>query len=368
MAKNDTLVNGRSPVTQKSDGTVTAFPDVCKTPVGNAIVPIPYPNIAKSKDLANGSKSVTINGAPVCLSSSNISTSTGDEAGSAKGIGSGTTKGKAFPLNYSFDIQIEGKHPVRNGDAFLNNNRNTGPSLIIQAQPAYTPMKEDKEKCPYCGKAEHPFARQWGDHWGKSGRLRDNILKGKEQDDHPWHAGKNTLAAHHLICSEAMSKESDPEWADRCQRTGYSINHENNGVMLPMTLALACQLNAPLHLGGHKGGWADDLHLPYPDAVKQKIERVAINIDKGKYCDHPEAVIKDLDAISREILANIDTFTWTITSDGKDYRRGDIGCCGASKIPDKKGQTCPHQRQHQLKHAKTGAIIPAKSQPLKIGE
>ena len=109
MAKNDTTVNGLSPVTKASGGKVIAAPDVCKTPVCSAIVPIPYPNISKSSDLAKGSKSVKINGAPVCLSTSEFSTSTGDEAGSAKGIASGTTKGKAHPVNYSFDVKIEGK-------------------------------------------------------------------------------------------------------------------------------------------------------------------------------------------------------------------------------------------------------------------
>ncbi|MBI1425720.1 MAG: DUF4150 domain-containing protein [Gammaproteobacteria bacterium] len=365
MSSNDTLVNGRSPVTKVSSGTTVKFPDVCKTPVGNAIVPIPYPNVSKSGDLAKGSKTVKINGAPACLSSSEIATSTGDEAGSAKGIASGTTKGKAFPMNYSFDVKCEGKPMVRNGDPFIGNNRNTPPLPIMQAQPVYTPMQEQQEKCPYCGKVEHPFARQFGTNLGNGRSLRNHIFESKQEDDHPWHAGKSTLAAHHLICSEAMKHK---QWRDYCSQFGYSINHRNNGVMLPMTLALACQLNAPVHIGGHIGGWADDLHLPYPKAVKKKIKPVKDAIKKGRYCDNPEGVVEELDNKSREILANIDAFTWTITSDGKDYRRGDKGCCGANKIPDKKGQACPHQRQHQLKHAKTGAIIPAKSQSLKIGE
>jgi len=155
MPKNDTTVNGRSPVTKVSDGTVAAFPDVCKTPVGSAIVPIPYPNISKSGDLAKGSKTVKINGAPVYLSDSEFSTSTGDEVGSAKGIGSGTTKGKAFPMNYSFDVKIEGKSVVRNMDLFIGNNRNTPPVPIMQAQPAPVIASmianEAEKKCPRCG-------------------------------------------------------------------------------------------------------------------------------------------------------------------------------------------------------------------------
>lgn len=133
---NDTLVDGLSPVTKKSDGKVASFPDVCKTPTPTGPVPIPYPNIAQSSDLEKGSKTVKINGAPVCLSSSNFSKSTGDEAGSAGGVASGKTGGKAFPLNYSFDVKIEGKPVVRNTDIFTSNDKNTPPSPIMQSQPA----------------------------------------------------------------------------------------------------------------------------------------------------------------------------------------------------------------------------------------
>lgn len=152
---NDTLVDGLSPVTKKSDGKIVSFPDVCKTPTPTGPVPIPYPNIAQSSDLEKGSKSVKINGSSVCLSSSNISKSIGDEAGSIGGVVSGKTGGKAFPLNYSFDVKIEGKSVVRNTDIFTSNNKNTPPSPIMQSQPTVAmtgsasgedEKKEDEEK------------------------------------------------------------------------------------------------------------------------------------------------------------------------------------------------------------------------------
>src|SRR5688500_11562571 len=101
MATKRTLINDRSPVTTVSGGVVAASPDVCKTPTPIGPVPIPYPNIARSADLADGSATVTIDGAPVCLKTSTLKTSTGDEAGSAGGIVSGTTKGKATPITWS---------------------------------------------------------------------------------------------------------------------------------------------------------------------------------------------------------------------------------------------------------------------------
>src|SRR5690606_14519903 len=100
-------------------GTVRTGPDVCKTPTPGGPVPIPYPNISKSGDLAKGSKNVKINGAPVCLDNSEFSTSVGDEAGTLKGVISNTHKGKAFPIMGSFDVKIEGKNVVRNADPFL---------------------------------------------------------------------------------------------------------------------------------------------------------------------------------------------------------------------------------------------------------
>lgn len=361
MSENDTLVNGRSPVTKVSDGTVTAFPDVCKTPIGPSIVPIPYPNIAKSGDLANGSKSVMINGAPVCLSSSEISTSTGDEAGSAKGIGSGTTQGKAFPLNYSFDIQIEGKHPVRNGDPFINNNRNTPPSLIVQAQPAYTPMKEEKEKCPYCGKDKHDFAKKWGTNVGIGQTLRKNIIA--KIEEHVWYTGSNSVAAHHLICTDAME---DDDWSDYCTKFGYDINHKNNGVMLPMEMALACQLHVALHRSNHAKGMAEG--ESYPKRIKNDLKKIAKDVKTGKYCDNPRALIDELDDYSEFVLGQIDKFNWTITADGHDYKSGNCGCAGCTSITDKLKQSCPHNRNHGLAKKGQSTPIPRKTHPLETGK
>ena len=49
-------VNNLSVVHKGSNGVTIAFPDVCKTPSPAGPIPIPYPNIAKSSDTANGTK------------------------------------------------------------------------------------------------------------------------------------------------------------------------------------------------------------------------------------------------------------------------------------------------------------------------
>ena len=49
-----TFANKRGINHKGSGGMSIAFPDVCKTPIGPAVVPIPYPNIGKSSDASGG--------------------------------------------------------------------------------------------------------------------------------------------------------------------------------------------------------------------------------------------------------------------------------------------------------------------------
>lgn len=108
---------------------VAMAPDVCKTPSPGGPVPIPYPNIALSSDLADGSKTVKIEGNSVALAKSNLRTSTGDEAGTAGGgVASSKIKGKLTWALYSTDVKFEGQGVVRFTDQSLHNGNgsNTG--------------------------------------------------------------------------------------------------------------------------------------------------------------------------------------------------------------------------------------------------
>ena len=139
-------VNGLSVVHKSSGGISAAFPDVCKTPMPPAgPVPIPYPNIAQSSDTDKGSKNVKIDGNPVCLQDSNFKQSTGNEAGSAGGIASGKTKGKAEFVNYSFDVKIEGKCVPRAFDPMIHNDKNTPPFPLIQPPIITMPPQASEE-------------------------------------------------------------------------------------------------------------------------------------------------------------------------------------------------------------------------------
>ena len=119
------IVNALTVVHSQSDGMATQGPpDVCLTPSPGGPVPVPYPNIAMSKDLILGTKTVTVDGVPIALSDSEFATSTGDEGGTAGGgVVSAMIKGKAKFVNYSFDVLVEGKNVPRLTDPMtLNNN------------------------------------------------------------------------------------------------------------------------------------------------------------------------------------------------------------------------------------------------------
>ncbi|MCY1080754.1 DUF4150 domain-containing protein [Archangium lansingense] len=127
-----TGVNKLTVVHKDSSGTSIAFPDVCLTPGPPSPVPVPYPNIAKSSDTDKGTKSVICDGNPVCVKDSNFKTSTGDEAGTNKGVASGKIQGKAEFINYSFDVKFEGKNVARAFDMMLHNDKNTPPAPVLQ--------------------------------------------------------------------------------------------------------------------------------------------------------------------------------------------------------------------------------------------
>ncbi len=118
------FVNGRGIVHGGSGGMSMVFPDVCKTPSPAGPIPIPYPNIGKSSDTSGGPKKVKIEGNMPMVKGSKYSMTTGDEAGSAGGVMSSSTKGEAEFMLYAFDVKFEGKNVCRLGDPLFHNKKN----------------------------------------------------------------------------------------------------------------------------------------------------------------------------------------------------------------------------------------------------
>lgn len=120
-------INKQSLSHKGANGIAAAtVPDVCKTPSPGGPVPVPYPNIARSDSLANGTKTVKADGKNMCANKgSEYSSSNGDEAGTAGGVKSSTNMKEAKWITYSFDVKLEGKNACRLSDSMTNNHGNT---------------------------------------------------------------------------------------------------------------------------------------------------------------------------------------------------------------------------------------------------
>jgi uncharacterized Zn-binding protein involved in type VI secretion len=107
-----------------------------------------------SSNLASGSTTVKVEGSPVALESSNISMSSGDEAGSAGGIISGKFAGKLTWTTSSPNVKFEGKGVVRFTDV-AQHNGNTGNTFTLSLGTLDMPYPFDTgdTTCPNCGRA-----------------------------------------------------------------------------------------------------------------------------------------------------------------------------------------------------------------------
>src|SRR5262245_40488996 len=118
------FANGRGIAHKGSGGMSTVFPDVCKTPTPGGPVPIPYPNIGMSSDTTGGPTSVTVDGQMPMVKGAKYAVTSGDEPGSVGGVVSGTFKGEAEFMQFSFDVKFEGKNVCRLGDPLFHNKKN----------------------------------------------------------------------------------------------------------------------------------------------------------------------------------------------------------------------------------------------------
>lgn len=119
-----TFSNTRGIAHKGSGGMSTVFPDVCKTPVGSAVVPIPYPNIGQAADTSKGPKTVLTDGKMPMVKEAQYSKSSGDEAGTVKGVVSSDQMGVCEFMMYSFDVKFEDKNVCRLGDPLFHNKKN----------------------------------------------------------------------------------------------------------------------------------------------------------------------------------------------------------------------------------------------------
>ncbi|MYN20056.1 DUF4150 domain-containing protein [Rugamonas sp. FT107W] len=130
----------------RKEGTFKAIstaPSINKTPIGPSMVPIPYPVVQDLSSSINTARTVNFNGCPAyVIDGSTQPRCTGDEAGTGKGVKSGTVSGEVKPVAGSSTVRIEGKKVVRDGDACTMNGGNN-PGIYITSSVAGSVAPKD---------------------------------------------------------------------------------------------------------------------------------------------------------------------------------------------------------------------------------
>jgi hypothetical protein len=163
------IVNGLTIVHKGSSGlAVASAPDVCKTPMPPGPTPIPYPNIAKSADLVDGTTTIKTEGCMAAIKDCCFVTSTGDEGGTAGGgVSSGVIKGKAKFTSYSFDVKLESKNACRLTDPMSMNGNAPNTETVAETQPGGAASGIDGDIEDLC----RAFC------WCDAGKNGDDIMK-----------------------------------------------------------------------------------------------------------------------------------------------------------------------------------------------
>jgi hypothetical protein len=96
---------------------VTLEPDVCLTPRGGAMVPVPYSLYASFSGSMKCTETVRFNKKPAFVFDHSLAPVVeGDEPGTGGGVKSGVNKGKVWAHGCSQTVRAEGRRVVRDGD------------------------------------------------------------------------------------------------------------------------------------------------------------------------------------------------------------------------------------------------------------
>jgi hypothetical protein len=115
-------------------GIDLASPDVCLTPVGAAVVPIAYTDIAQSPNAVAFVPNIMIQGAPVHNLGTIIPFTSGDDPGVATGVSSGTVMGMSIHITAAFHLLVGGMPSTRLTSMTQQNTYNIVGSRISPSQ------------------------------------------------------------------------------------------------------------------------------------------------------------------------------------------------------------------------------------------
>ena len=111
-----------------------AAPDVCLTPAGPAVVPIPYPNMAQSPLGTPPCVTILFAAAPAHNLGTVVPMTNGDEAGVALGVASGTVMGPSRHITAAFSVLLKGMPATRLTSVSMQNSTNIVGARIVPSQ------------------------------------------------------------------------------------------------------------------------------------------------------------------------------------------------------------------------------------------
>jgi len=115
-------------------GMDLGFPDVCLTPAGPALVPVPYPNIAMGPTAIPSQTTVMIMAMPAHNLSTTTPLTNGDNAGVGMGVASGMIMGPSRHLTGSFSVLFGGVPATRLTSMSLQNSTNAPGVRLVPSQ------------------------------------------------------------------------------------------------------------------------------------------------------------------------------------------------------------------------------------------
>lgn len=123
---------------------VSLSPDVCLTPIGSSVVPIPYPIVDFCGHDEGYTPSVRFTGKKAMVMRSCTTHVHGDKPGIRKGRKSGTVESICEPIGHADQVRAEGSNVIRHLDRFWMNNRNTeGEAIFVRSTQTYDPPIDD---------------------------------------------------------------------------------------------------------------------------------------------------------------------------------------------------------------------------------
>ena len=114
-------------------GIDASFPDVCLTPVGAVLVPVPYPNAANGSIGIPAAYAVLFGAAPAHNLSTVVPLTTGDVPG-VQGVSSGVVMGPSRHTTASFTCLVAGMPATRMTSSTLQNATNCVGARVTPSQ------------------------------------------------------------------------------------------------------------------------------------------------------------------------------------------------------------------------------------------